>query len=451
MPGPTATTRLRAEQQEYASNDEAWGGHLNDGVFAIFDEAIAGVVSVAVNANLSLTVENFITDQARQAGLIFTGAGGFTVTAPAVSKIYFVLNTCAADITLKPEGGTGSVIRAGRRAVWVTDGTIGYTFDPTLDQIKPAAAAVNGGGQRYTNAADGVDDNDLATLGQLAPFASDAEQSALEAADSAAAALVSELAAADSLADFMSRYFSQGTDPGAVGAGRLWFDTSANALKIRNSTNTAWLPYAVLAAASQAQAEAGADNSAYMTPLRTKQAIEEQVTPSALVPLLSQVVSSAVATIDFTTGISSAYDEYEFHVINLKPATNADFWLRTSSNAGSSFDSGANNYRYATLRNASYDNTFIGAVSTGATQIYAANNVESAGSGVSGVYRLPRPSDVQNVTVGFSACFSAGGGLVQMHGVGQRLAAAAVDAIRFMFSTGNIASGRINMYGVRKP
>lgn len=34
--------------------------------------------------------------------------------------------------------------------------------------------------------------------------------------------------------------YAQAGDPGAVGAGKWWFDTSTNILKLRNSTNTGW-------------------------------------------------------------------------------------------------------------------------------------------------------------------------------------------------------------------
>lgn len=40
-------------------------------------------------------------------------------------------------------------------------------------------------------------------------------------------------------------HYAQTSDPGAVGAGKWWFDTSTNILKYRNSTNTAWVSHAV--------------------------------------------------------------------------------------------------------------------------------------------------------------------------------------------------------------
>lgn len=160
----TATTRLRLEKQAYASNDEAWGDHLNEGVFDRLDEAVAGYDEIALVGNYTLDVQNYITDEARNAVLKFTGTGSFTVTAPAVSKTYVIWNACTGDLTLKPSSGTGSIIRAGKKAVWFTDGTTGYTLDPTLDEIKTAAANVSLGSNKLTDVSKATSTNDAATL-----------------------------------------------------------------------------------------------------------------------------------------------------------------------------------------------------------------------------------------------------------------------------------------------
>jgi hypothetical protein len=160
----TATTRIRLEKQAYASNDEAWGDHLNEGVFDIVDEAVAGYVAKALVGDYTLDVQNYITDEARNATIKFTGTGSFTVTAPAVEKTYIIWNACTGDLTLKPSGGAGSIIRAGKKAVWFTDGTTGYTLDPTLDEIKTAAADVDIGGNKLLNVDPGTLPTDAATL-----------------------------------------------------------------------------------------------------------------------------------------------------------------------------------------------------------------------------------------------------------------------------------------------
>ena len=132
----TATSRLRLEKQAYNSNDDAWGEHLNSGVFDLADEAF-GVEEIAVGANVTLTSQNYLTDQSRKLVLILSGAGGFTVTAPAVDKPYLVVNNCSAAVTVQPSGGTGASIAAGQKLWYYTNaaGSVGYFVNPKLNEM----------------------------------------------------------------------------------------------------------------------------------------------------------------------------------------------------------------------------------------------------------------------------------------------------------------------------
>lgn len=79
---------------------------------------------------------------------------------------------------------------------------------------------------------------------------------------------------------------SSATAPTTATANMIWYDTANNQLKKRNEAGSAWIvlgtidealgtftPSGERALASQAQAEAGSDNTTLMTPLRTAQAI----------------------------------------------------------------------------------------------------------------------------------------------------------------------------------
>jgi hypothetical protein len=160
----TPTSRIRLIKQGYQDNPETWGTELNAAALDLLDDARAQWVTKALVGNYTLSVQNYLTDEARAPMLHFTGTGTFTVTAPAVSMWYIVRNECTGDLTLQPDGGTGSVIRAGRTAIWTTDGTTGYTLDPTLDQIKTAAANVAMGGFKLTGVGTATSTNDAATL-----------------------------------------------------------------------------------------------------------------------------------------------------------------------------------------------------------------------------------------------------------------------------------------------
>lgn len=80
---------------------------------------------------------------------------------------------------------------------------------------------------------------------------------------------------------------SGGTAPATPFANQLWLDTTGNILKIRNKTNTDWINIGTVdpttlkfepnvSIATQAEAEAGLENTKQMTSLRVAQAIDAQ-------------------------------------------------------------------------------------------------------------------------------------------------------------------------------
>lgn len=135
---PTPTTRLRARLIDSGAELNTWGTNLNDQVFTLLDEAIAGVEKITLSGNLTLSSANYATDQARNAALIFQGspAAAVTVTIPSVEKVYVCSNQTAQSVTVKA-GGTGVALAAGDRAVIWCDGT-----DCGLGSI--SATTVNG-------------------------------------------------------------------------------------------------------------------------------------------------------------------------------------------------------------------------------------------------------------------------------------------------------------------
>lgn len=92
---------------------------------------------------------------------------------------------------------------------------------------------------------------------------------------------------------------SGATAPTDTAAGMLWFDTSVTPaiLRRRNAADTAWLAvYSEEDLASQAQAEAGSDNTKLMTPLRTAQAITAQVSTIESMTLLGTLTTTSGTT-----------------------------------------------------------------------------------------------------------------------------------------------------------
>lgn len=174
----------------------------------------------------------------------------------------------------------------------------------------------------------------------------------------------------------------------------------------------------------------------------------------ALVPI-STVTASNVATVDFT-GLASDYDMYLVEVVKCQSETDGvNFLFKTSANNGSSFDGGASDYSYGvafsqtpsgvTSRTGSAGVAEItlsgGAVGNDANQEYISLNMH-----------VLRPSQVSYGTVYWDGALNAQttGHYNIFQGVGQRRAEAAFNAIRFYFSSGNVASGIFTLYGVRR-
>jgi hypothetical protein len=71
-----------------------WGDTVNTAITSLLDTAVAGTATLSTDANVTLTSSTGIADQARSATILFSGARTAirTVTAPARSKVYVLLN-----------------------------------------------------------------------------------------------------------------------------------------------------------------------------------------------------------------------------------------------------------------------------------------------------------------------------------------------------------------------
>lgn len=176
--------------------------------------------------------------------------------------------------------------------------------------------------------------------------------------------------------------------------------------------------------------------------------------------LLYTASPSSAATVDFT-GIGSTHDEFEIHVQNLIPATNGvRLHLTGSNDNGSTWIAGAD-YHYtnifATYAGASSaekvttDAKIIVSTSGGSTITNVATAARARGW--SGVIKLINPAASRYCDVLYEGSHKND---VTAHipviGAGQIDAGSGelIDAIRLAFSAGNIASGEVKLYGLRK-
>lgn len=107
----SATTSLRLEKQFTGENVNSWGERLNTN-FDLLDQAIAGLVTVALTGNVTLSSTNYATDQARYGAIKFTGTGSYVVTIPSVAKQYRIWNATTGSVTLTTGAGDSVVIAA---------------------------------------------------------------------------------------------------------------------------------------------------------------------------------------------------------------------------------------------------------------------------------------------------------------------------------------------------
>ena len=173
--------------------------------------------------------------------------------------------------------------------------------------------------------------------------------------------------------------------------------------------------------------------------------------------LLEQHDASSSATLDFTSFISSTFDEYLFEFINVVPATNGvSLYMRMGTGAGPTYDAGAN-YASTDYRWVPGGAAQSGA-SSGGNQIVLTNynatdtilNTANYG-GVNGSCRLMAPgSSIYKHVTAQTSWFNTGSVVEGTVIHGAYLSTTAVTAVRFLMSSGNIASGTIRVYGIAK-
>ncbi len=170
---------------------------------------------------------------------------------------------------------------------------------------------------------------------------------------------------------------------------------------------------------------------------------------------ISSIDLASDATADFTGFDSSKYDSYTFVLQNVRPATNtATLYVRTSSDGGSTYDSGSSDYDGM---RAYYPHTTspawtLAGNSAGDPQFTLSLGVgNGAGEdGFSGTLNVIGPHLARRTHLHCEGSWENSAGTTYFGRAHcTRESSADVDALRFLFSTGNLSSGTITMYGMR--
>jgi hypothetical protein len=165
--------------------------------------------------------------------------------------------------------------------------------------------------------------------------------------------------------------------------------------------------------------------------------------------LLSTQTASSSATIDFTSLITSTYKNYIILFDEVIPQTDsANLWFRTSNDNGSNYQT--TTYAYSINKASSADAGYDALQAATQAQIIITASVGSAaGESASGVIYLYDPLATNYTKISISAsCVDSDGNIAQATGAAARLTVEAVNAVRFLMSTGNITSGTFKLYGV---
>jgi Chaperone of endosialidase len=105
-----------------------WGDTVNNSITSLLDSAVAGTTNVSTDADVTLTTTTGAANTAREAILLFSGSRTAlrTITAPAQSKVYTVINATTGGYSVKLVGAgptTGVTIVAGESAVCAWNGS----------------------------------------------------------------------------------------------------------------------------------------------------------------------------------------------------------------------------------------------------------------------------------------------------------------------------------------
>lgn len=116
-----------------------WGTVVNTAITDLIDSAIAGTTTLSTDANVTLSTTNGAANQAREAILLCTGARTTlkTITAPAQSKTYIVINATTGGQSVKIVGSgptVGVTVPNGYKVLVAWNGS---------DFVKVASSVIN--------------------------------------------------------------------------------------------------------------------------------------------------------------------------------------------------------------------------------------------------------------------------------------------------------------------
>lgn len=176
--------------------------------------------------------------------------------------------------------------------------------------------------------------------------------------------------------------------------------------------------------------------------------------------LLASGTANVSASLIFTSIPNATYDEFMLVGVNILPATNGSgLNMLLSIDNGSTYETAASSYHYANRGHVT-DNSAADSNSTVATVIAIGGTGISntaSGGGISFVLNIHNPASTnknKHLSWHASNANSASATFTSTTGIGVGISANLtnndVDAVKFQMGAGNITSGVIYLYGIRK-
>ncbi len=169
------------------------------------------------------------------------------------------------------------------------------------------------------------------------------------------------------------------------------------------------------------------------------------------IELESQTASSSLF-LDFAAFDNASYRSYRLYVEALVPsADNQTLLIRTSTDGGATFDGGSSDYAYNLINESS--SSLNRASATGAAAVELSwSGIKAGSQGIAGWIEILDPGSTRYTRIlsRMHLDDEASNVMAMTSSGGARVALSDVNAVRLLFSSGNIASGSATLYGIKK-
>jgi len=179
---------------------------------------------------------------------------------------------------------------------------------------------------------------------------------------------------------------------------------------------------------------------------------------SATLVLISTQTASSSASISFTTGLDSTYDEYIFEFINIHPSTAGQLKCNFSTDGGSNYNvtkttTSFVSYHTEADNDAALTYQAVRDLAQSTSDMFISSSLLADNDNAfSGSMTLFNPSSTTYVKhfISRGSSMDTNPGAVDDFFAGYANTTSAVNAVIFRMNTGNIDDGIIKLYGVKK-